>query len=38
MTCQGSLAKQFESIIVTNGKVYVPTGQPQLNVFGLLAH
>jgi hypothetical protein len=26
----------FESIIVANGKVYVPTGQPQLTVFGLL--
>jgi len=34
----GLVGKQFESIIVTNGKVYVPTGQPQLNVFGLLAH
>lgn len=34
----GLVGKQFESIIVTNGKVYVPTGQPQLSVFGLLAH
>ena len=34
----GLVGKQFESIIVVNGKVYVPTGQPQLTVFGLLAH
>jgi hypothetical protein len=34
----GRVGKRFESIIVTNGKVYVPTGQPQLAVFGLLAH
>jgi outer membrane protein assembly factor BamB len=27
---------EFESIIVANGKVYVPTGQPQLTIFGLL--
>jgi hypothetical protein len=26
----------FESFIEANGKVYVPTGQPQLTVFGLL--
>jgi hypothetical protein len=32
----GLVGKQFESIIVVNGKVYVPTGQPQLTVFGLL--
>jgi hypothetical protein len=32
----GLVGKQFESIIVDNGKVYVPTGQPQLTVFGLL--
>jgi outer membrane protein assembly factor BamB len=32
----GLVGKQFESIIVANGKVYVPTGQPQLTVFGLL--
>jgi hypothetical protein len=34
----GRVGRRFESIIVTNGKVYVPTGQPQLSVFGLLAH
>jgi hypothetical protein len=33
-----AVKKQFESIIVDNGKVYVPTGQPQLTVFGLLPH
>ena len=32
----GLVGKQFESIIVDNGKLYVPTGQPQLTVFGLL--
>jgi PQQ enzyme repeat len=32
----GIVGKHFESIIVANGKVYVPTGQPQLTVFGLL--
>jgi hypothetical protein len=33
----GAAGKEFESIIVDNGKVYVPTsGQPQLSVFGLL--
>ena len=32
----GLVGRQFESIIVSNGKVYVPTGQPQLTVFGLL--
>ncbi len=32
----GLVGKEFESIIVANGKVYVPTGQPQLSVFGLL--
>jgi hypothetical protein len=33
----GPADKEFESIIVDNGKVYVPTsGQPQLSVFGLL--
>jgi outer membrane protein assembly factor BamB len=33
----GPPGKEFESIIVDNGKVYVPTsGQPQLSVFGLL--
>jgi hypothetical protein len=33
----GIVGKEFESIIVVNGKVYVPTGQPQLTVFGLLS-
>jgi hypothetical protein len=33
----GPVGKRFESIVVDNGKVYVPTsGQPQLSVFGLL--
>jgi hypothetical protein len=33
----GPPGKEFESIIVDNGKVYVPTsGNPQLSVFGLL--
>jgi outer membrane protein assembly factor BamB len=33
----GPAGKEFESIIVDNGKAYVPTsGQPQLSVFGLL--
>jgi outer membrane protein assembly factor BamB len=33
----GPVGKEFESIIVDNGKAYVPTsGQPQLSVFGLL--
>jgi hypothetical protein len=32
----GIVGNHFESIIVANGKVYVPTGQPQLSVFGLL--
>jgi outer membrane protein assembly factor BamB len=32
----GLAGRQFESIIVVNGKVYVPTAQPQLSVFGLL--
>jgi hypothetical protein len=32
----GIVGKEFESIIVANGKVYIPTGQPQLTVFGLL--
>jgi hypothetical protein len=33
----GPPGKEFESIIVDNGKVYVPTsGKPQLSVFGLL--
>jgi hypothetical protein len=32
----GPVGKRFESIIVDNGKVYVPTSdQPQLTVFGL---
>jgi outer membrane protein assembly factor BamB len=33
----GLAARQFENIIVVNGKVYVPTNQPSLTVFGLLA-
>ncbi|MBV8233082.1 MAG: hypothetical protein JO329_24145 [Planctomycetaceae bacterium] len=33
----GIVGNQFESIIVDNGKVYVPsTGQRQLSVYGLL--
>jgi hypothetical protein len=32
----GVVGKNFESIIVANGKVYLPTGQPGLAVFGLL--
>ena len=33
----GPVGKRFESMIVDNGKVYVPTsGRPQLTVFGLL--
>jgi hypothetical protein len=32
----GRAGSEFESIIVDNGKVYVPTDQPQLTVFGLL--
>jgi outer membrane protein assembly factor BamB len=32
----GKAGREFESIIVDNGKVYVPSGQPQLNVYGLL--
>jgi len=33
----GIVGNQFESIIVANGKVYVPsTGQSQLSVYGLL--
>ena len=32
----GSVANDFESMIVANGKVYIPTGKPALTVFGLL--
>jgi hypothetical protein len=32
----GMVGRNFESITVANGKVYVPTGLPGLTVFGLL--
>ena len=32
----GAVGIPFQSISVANGKVYVPTGLPQLTVFGLL--
>jgi len=34
----GIVGKPFESILVANGRVYVPSGQPQITVFGLLPH
>jgi hypothetical protein len=32
----GIPGQSFESILVANGKVYVPSGEPQISVFGLL--